>query len=78
MRNCFCRCSKVVNSANNFVRVIFLACETLTSAKQAIKTIKIKDKLQDSVATCLRCGWVVNNQIKKDLLPTLRVKKNCE
>jgi len=34
-------------------------CETLTSAKQAIN-----DKLQGSVATYLRCGGVVNNQIK--------------
>jgi len=45
-------------------------CETLTSAKQAIN-----DKLQGSVATYLRCGGVVNNQIKKGLLPSLRVKK---
>jgi len=33
--------------------------ETLTSAKQAIN-----DRLQGSVATYLRCGGVVNNQIK--------------
>jgi len=33
------------------------------SAKQAIN-----DKLQGSVATYLRCGGVVNNQIKKGLL----------
>ena len=33
------------------------------SAKQANK-----DKLQGSVATYLRCGGVVNNQIKKGLL----------
>jgi len=38
------------------------------SAKQAIN-----DKLQGSVATDLRCGWVVNNQIKKGLLLSLRV-----
>jgi len=36
------------------------------SAKQAIK-----DKLQASVATYLRCGEVVNNQIKKGLLLSL-------
>jgi len=41
------------------------------SAKQAIN-----DKLQGSVATYLRCGGFVNNQIKKDLLLSLRVKKN--
>ena len=41
------------------------------SAKQAIN-----DKLQGSVAASLRCGGVVNNQIKKGLLLSLRVKKN--
>jgi len=41
------------------------------SAKQAIN-----DKLLGSVATYLRCGGVVNNQIKKGLLLSLRVKKN--
>ena len=39
------------------------------SAKQAIN-----DKLQGSVATYLWCGGVVNNQIKKGLLPSLRAK----
>jgi len=43
-----------------------LPCETLMSAKQAIN-----DKLQGSVATCLRCGGVVNNQIKEGLLLSL-------
>jgi len=38
------------------------------SAKQAIN-----DKLQGSVATYLRCGGVVNNQIKKGLLLSLSV-----
>jgi len=42
--------------------VATLPCETLMSAKQAIN-----DKLQGSVATYLRCGGVVNNQIKKGL-----------
>ena len=37
-----------------------LCIETLISAKQAIS-----DKLQGSVATYLKCGGVVNNQIKK-------------
>jgi len=40
------------------------------SAKQAIS-----DKLQGSVATYLRYGGVVNNQIKKGLLLSLWVKK---
>jgi len=40
--------------------VATLPRETLTSAKQAIN-----DKSQGSVATYLRCGGVVNNQIKK-------------
>jgi len=39
------------------------------SAKQAII-----DKLQDSVATYLRCGRVVSNQIKKGLLLSVWVK----
>jgi len=38
------------------------------SAKQALN-----DKLQGSVAAYLRCGGVVNNQIKKGLLLSLRV-----
>jgi len=40
------------------------------SAKQAIN-----DKLQGSVAIYLRSGEVVNNQNKKGLLLSLRVKK---
>ena len=39
------------------------------SAKQAIN-----GKLQGSVATYLKCGGVVNNQIKKGLLLSLWVK----
>jgi len=38
-------------------------------AKQAIN-----DKLQGNVATYLRCGRVVKNQIKKSLLLSLSVK----
>ena len=51
--------------------VATLPCETLMSSKQAIN-----DKLQGSVATNLRCDGVVNNQIKKGLLLSLRAKKN--
>ena len=40
-----------------------LPCATLLSAKQALN-----NKLQGSVATYLRCGRVVNNQIKTGLL----------
>ena len=40
------------------------------SAKQVIN-----DKLQGSVAAYLRCAGVVNNQIKKGLLLSLRLKK---
>jgi len=50
--------------------VATLPCETLLSAKQAIN-----DKLQGSVVTHLRYDGVVNNQIKKGLLLSLRVKK---
>ena len=50
--------------------VATLPCETLMPAKQAIN-----DKLQGSVATHLRCGGVINNQIEKDFLLSVRVKK---
>jgi len=43
------------------------------SSKQAIN-----DKLQGSVATNLRCDGVVNNQIKKGLLLSLRAKKKLK
>jgi len=42
--------------------VATLPCEILMSAKQGIN-----DKLQGSVTAYLRCGCVVNNQIKKGL-----------
>ena len=48
--------------------VATLPRETLMSAKLAIK-----DKLQGSVATYLRCDGVLNNRIKKGLLLSLRV-----
>ena len=47
----------------HFTHVATLPCETLMSAKQAIT-----DKLQGSVAIYLRCGGVVNHQIRKGLL----------
>jgi len=47
--------------------VATLPCETLMSAKQAMN-----DKLEGSVATYLRCGGVVNNQIKRGLLLNLK------
>jgi len=43
------------------------------SAKQATN-----DKLQCSVATNLRYGGIVNNQIKKGLLPSLWVTKSLK
>jgi len=49
--------------------VATLPCETLMSSKQVNN-----DKLQDTVATYLMCGGGVNNQIKKGLLLSLRVK----
>jgi len=48
--------------------VATLPCKTLLSAKQATN-----EELQGSVATYLRCGWVVNNEIKKGLLLSVRV-----
>ena len=46
-----------------------LRSETLMSAKEALN-----DKLQGTVGAYLRCGGVVNNQIKKSLLMSVRVK----
>jgi len=43
--------------------VATLPYETIMSARQVLN-----DKLQGSVAAYLRCGGVVNNQIKKGLL----------
>jgi len=37
----------------------------------------IHDKLQGSVATYLRCGGVVNNQIKKDLFLSYKQERDC-
>jgi len=51
-----------IRNPPHLAHVATLPCETLTSAKQAFN-----DKLQGSVAACLRCGWVVNKQIKKGL-----------
>jgi len=52
----------------HLVYVATLPCETLMSIKQAIN-----DKLQDTVATYLRCAGIVNNEIKKGLLLRLWV-----
>jgi len=54
------------------VYVAALPCENINVRKQALN-----DKsLQGSVAAYLRYGVVVNNQIKKGLLLSLRVEKN--
>jgi len=53
--------------ALHLARVAALPCETLMSAKRGNN-----DKcVQGSVATYVRCGGVVNNQIKKGLLLSL-------
>jgi len=46
-----------------------------TSWNIIVRKQAIENKFQDSVATCLRCGGVVNKQIKKGLLLSLPVKK---
>ena len=58
----------ISNIPPHLAYVATLPCETLMSAKQAIN-----DKLQGSVATYLRYGGIVNNQIKKSLLLSMRV-----
>jgi len=50
----------ILNIPPHLAYVATLPRETLISAKQAIN-----DKLQGSVVIHLRCGGVVNNQIKK-------------
>ena len=50
----------IINIPPHLAYVATLPRETLISAKQAIN-----DKLQGSVVIHLRCGGVVNNQIKK-------------
>jgi len=57
---------RILNIPPHLAYVATLLCETLMSAKQAIN-----DKLQGNEATYLRCGEVVNNQIKKWLLLSL-------
>ena len=57
-----------INNPPHLAHVATLPRETLMSAKQALN-----DKLQSSVATYLRCGEVVNNQIRKVLLLSLSV-----
>jgi len=59
----------ILKIPSHLAYVATLPCETSMSAKQAIN-----DKLQGSVATYWRCGWVVNNQIRKGLLLSLSVK----
>ena len=63
----------ILNNPPHPAYVTTLLCETLTSAKQANN-----DTLQSSVTTCIRCGEVVNKQIKKHLLLSLRVQKNLK
>ena len=58
----------VIKHPPHLAYVATLPCETLMSTKQAIN-----DKLQDSVATYLRCGGVVNNHIKKGFLLSVPV-----
>ena len=59
----------MLNIPPHLAYVATLSCETLMSAKQVIN-----NKLQGGVATYLRCGGVVNNQIKKGLLLSVRMK----
>ena len=48
-------------------------CCCTTSRNVNVSKTAINDKLQGSVATCLRYGGIVNNQMKKLLLLSLRV-----
>jgi len=59
----------IVKIPPHLAYVATLPCETSMSSKQSIN-----DKLQGSIATYLKCGGVVNNQIRKGLLLSLSVK----
>ena len=59
----------MLNIPPHLAYVAALSCETLMSAKKVIN-----NKLQGGVATYLRCGGVVNNQIKKGLLLSVQMK----
>jgi len=61
---------KILKIPLHLTYVASLPCETLMLAKEAIN-----DKLQGCIAAYLRCGGVVNNQIEKGLLLSLRVNK---
>ena len=52
-----------IKTPPHLAHVATLPCETVNVRKQTIN-----DKLHGSVAAYLRCGGVVNNQIKKGLL----------
>jgi len=58
----------IQNIPAHLAYVATLPCETLMSAKHAIN-----DKLQGSVAIYVRCGGVVNSQIRKGLLMSVPV-----
>ena len=58
----------VIRNPPHIAYVATLPCETLMSAKQAPD-----DKLHGSLAAYLRCGGVVNKQIEKGLLLSLRM-----
>ena len=57
--------------------VATLPCETLMSEneRRSQTNAVFNDKLQGTVVTYLRCGGVVNNQIKIDVLVRVPVKK---
>jgi len=58
--------------------VATLPCETLMSEneRRSETNAVFNDKLLGTVVTYLRCGGVVNNQIKIDVLARVPVKKN--
>jgi len=62
-------CSKTVMKSSTTPSI----CYHTTLWKINVRKQVINDKLQGSVATYLRCGGVVNNQIKKGLLLSLPV-----
>jgi len=70
--------SKFAKIPLNLIRVTTLPSKAVMSEnkRQSPTNAVVDDKLQGSVATYLRCGGIINNHIKKDLLPNLPVRKN--
>ena len=67
----------LLNIPPHVICVATLPCETVMSdnERQSQTVEVINDKLRGKVVTCLRCGGIINNRIKKRLLLNPLVKR---